>query len=133
MVSFYLFEAEVPEPARVSLLNILCFVNSFQKMFPSALSVLGSPGPDGRGQGSNLHENLPWTGGDVGAKFHPDRCRGLDFQWPSTYQQRDKHLYAHFYTMIIFRKFANTSSPYHVCLMQVFQLQTTNYKLIEQP
>jgi len=45
-------------------------------MFPSAFSVLGPPGPGpgpgsgGTGWGSNLHQNLPWTGGDVGAKFH---------------------------------------------------------------
>jgi len=49
---------------------LLC--KQFSKMFPSAFSVLGPPGPGGRGQGSNLHQNLPWTGGDVGAKFYPD-------------------------------------------------------------
>jgi len=49
----------------------------FSKMCPSAISILGPPGPGGRG--SNLHQNLPWTGGDICAKFHYDRCRGLDF------------------------------------------------------
>jgi len=48
-------------------------------MCPSAFSVLGPPGPGGWGRGSYLHQNLPWTGGDVRAKFHQDWCRGLDF------------------------------------------------------
>jgi len=33
----------------------------------------------GEGKGSYWHENLPWTGGDVCAKFHQDQFRGLDF------------------------------------------------------
>jgi len=48
-------------------------------MFSSAFSVLGPPRPRGEGEGSNLHQNLSWTGGDVGAKFHQDQFRGLDF------------------------------------------------------
>jgi len=44
-----------------------------------------------------LHQNLPWTSGDVRAKFHQDWCRGLDSHQPSTYQQTNKHLYVHFY------------------------------------
>jgi len=36
-------------------------------MCPSALSVLGLQA-QGEG-GSNLHQNIPWTGGDVHANF----------------------------------------------------------------
>jgi len=43
----------------------------------SALSVLGPPGPGPGGWGSNLHQNLPWTGGNLHAKFHQDRCAGV--------------------------------------------------------
>jgi len=38
-----------------------------------AFRVSGPPGQDwGGGRGSNLHQNLPWTGGDVCAKSHQD-------------------------------------------------------------
>jgi len=37
-------------------------------MCPPAFSVLGPPDP--RGRGSNLFQNLSWTGVDVGTKFH---------------------------------------------------------------
>jgi len=43
----------------------------------SAYRVSGSPRLKGRG--SNLHQNLLWTSGDVIAKFQKDRCRGLNF------------------------------------------------------
>jgi len=46
-------------------------------MCPSAYRVSGLSGS--RGEGGHLHQNLPWTGGDVLAKFHKDRCMGLDF------------------------------------------------------
>jgi len=48
---------------------------------PSGFRVSGPPGPGvgGEGDGSNLHQNLPWTGKNVCAKFHQDRSRGLDF------------------------------------------------------
>jgi len=41
-------------------------------MCPSAFSILGPPCPGGRGrgQGSNQHQNLPWTGGVDRAKFY---------------------------------------------------------------
>jgi len=51
-------------------------------MCPSAFRVSSPRGPGAQGVrewGSNLGQNLPWTGGDVCAKFHHDRCRGLDF------------------------------------------------------
>jgi len=49
-------------------------------MCSSALRVSSPPDAQGvRGRGSNLDQNLPWTGGDVCAKIHQDRCRGLDF------------------------------------------------------
>jgi len=62
------------QPAKHILLH-----KEFPKMSPSAFSILGPPGPGGQGRGSNLDQNLPWTGGDVCAKFHQDRCRGLEF------------------------------------------------------
>jgi len=49
-----------------------------EHLCPSGFRVSGPPGP-GVGGGSNLHRNLPWTGGDVRAKFHQDWYRGLDF------------------------------------------------------
>jgi len=72
--------AEVPGAARVNLQPVehLLFCNQFTNMCPSAFSILGPPGPRGRGWWSNLHQNLPWTGGDMLVKFHHDRCRGLD-------------------------------------------------------
>jgi len=45
-------------------------------MCPSALSILG---PGGEGAGVKPGPKLTWTGGDVRAKFHQGRCRGLDF------------------------------------------------------
>jgi len=55
-------------------------------MCPSAFRISSPPGPGWRGRGSNLHQNLPWTGGDVCAKFHHYRCRGLDFHIPTDKQ-----------------------------------------------
>jgi len=74
--------AEVPGAARVNYqpAERILFCKQFSKMCPSTLSILAPPGPgEGGRRGSNLHQNLPWTDGDVPAKFYPDRCRGLDF------------------------------------------------------
>jgi len=69
---------EVPGSARVNLQPVehLLFCKQFSKMFPSAFSILG---PGGRGQESNLNQNLPWTVRDKYAKFHQDWYWGLDF------------------------------------------------------
>jgi len=85
MLSILFYQlAEVPSAARVNLqpAEHHWFCKQFSKMCPSAFRVSVPQGPDGgggRGQGSNLHQNLPWTGGDVCAKFHQAWCRGLDF------------------------------------------------------
>jgi len=69
-------------------------------MCPSAYRVSGPPKAQGGELAeSNLHQNLPWTGGDVPAKFHQDPCRGLDFHWPSTYQHLYPHLYIYIYIL----------------------------------
>jgi len=57
----------------------LLFCKQVSKMSASDLNILGPPGPGREGAGSNLCKNLPWTGGDVCAKFPEVRCRGLDF------------------------------------------------------
>jgi len=59
-------------------------------MCPSAFRVSSPQAQGGVGGGSNLHQNLSWTSGDVRGKFHQDRCRGMDFHQPSTYQQANK-------------------------------------------
>jgi len=84
LISFILKLAEIPGAALVNLQPVehLLFCKQFSNMCPSAFSILGPPGPGGeggRGQGSNMHQNLPWTGGDMLVKFHHVRCRGLDF------------------------------------------------------
>jgi len=81
--------AEVPGVAWVSLRHAECllFCKQFSNMRPSALEV--------RGPGSKLHQNLPWTGGDVRAKFNQNLCRGMDFHLPITCQQTDKQTYVH--------------------------------------
>jgi len=48
------------------------------------------------GEGSNLY-----PGGDMRAKFQQDQCRGLNFHWPSSYQQtnidRQTNICAHIF------------------------------------
>jgi len=57
-------------------------------MCPSAIRVLGRPMSSGvRRPGSKLYQNLPWTGGDMRAKFYQDPRRSLDCHKPSIYQQ----------------------------------------------
>jgi len=90
LTNIYLL-SEVPGAAQVNsqpALNMFYFVNSFQKC---ALQLLEFQAPRFSWPRSKLHQNLPWTGGDVSAKFHQDRCRGLDFHLPSTYQPTKKH------------------------------------------
>jgi len=90
--------AEVPGAARVNLqpAGQLLFCKQF-----SAFSFLGPPGPGGRGQESNQHQNLPWTGGDMRAKFHHDRCRKfpLAIHIP-TDRQTDKQTSVHLFLNI---------------------------------
>jgi len=84
--------AEVPGAARVNLKpaeHLLLCKHFFGFQAPQAQMW--------EGWGSNLHQNLPWTGGGMRAKFHQDLCRGLDFCLPSTYQQTNRDLYAHLY------------------------------------
>jgi len=60
--------AEVPGAAQVDLQPAvhLLFCIQFSKMSPSAFSVIGPPGPGGRGPGSKLHQNLPCQDSDAG-------------------------------------------------------------------
>jgi len=49
-------------------------------MWASAFIVSGPTGLGGlRGRGSKLRQNLPWTVGDVLAKFYQDPFKGVDF------------------------------------------------------
>jgi len=51
-------------------------------MCPSAFRVSGPLAQGGEGAGVNTSLKpsfLPWTGGDMRAKFYQDPCRGLDF------------------------------------------------------
>jgi len=48
-------------------------------MCPSAFRVSSPPGPGGEGVGIKPGPKPPWKCGDVWAKFHQERCRGLDF------------------------------------------------------
>jgi len=96
---FIIVLAELPGATWVNLqpAEHLLFGKQFSKICPSAYSVLGHQVQGVRGRGSNLHQNVPWTGGDMHAKFHEDLCRGLDFHYRSAYQQTNRHLYAHLY------------------------------------
>jgi len=71
--NYIAYLAEVPGTAWVNM-------QPAEHLYSSGfrVSALLGPGVGGVG-GSNLHQNLPWTGGDVRGKFHQDRCRGLDF------------------------------------------------------
>jgi len=71
-IVFILLLAEVPGAARVNM-------QPAEHLCPSGFRVSGPPGPGVLGGVSNLHQNLPWTGRNVLAKFHQDQCRGLDF------------------------------------------------------
>jgi len=53
----------------------LLFCKQFLTLFPSAFRV--SEGQAQGGAGSKLHQNLPWTGEDVRAKFCQDWCRDV--------------------------------------------------------
>jgi len=70
-------------------------------MCPSAFTVSGSPGSEGMGPRSKLHRNLPWTGGDVCAKFYQDLYKGIDFHQPSTHQQTKKRTPVHTFLYIL--------------------------------
>jgi len=69
------FCGNIISPAEIA--GLICNLLSILKMCPSAFRV-SSPQTQ-RGRGSNQHQNLPWTHGDVRGKFHQDSCRGLDF------------------------------------------------------
>jgi len=85
--SLYFKLAEVPGAAWVNM-------QPAEHLCPSGFRDSG-PQAQGWEGGSNLHQNLPWTGRNVRVKFHQDRCRGLDFHLPSTYQQTDKQTSVH--------------------------------------
>jgi len=63
--------AEVPCSSQVNLqpAEHLCFVNSFQKCVFQLIRFQAHQAQAGEGAGANLHQNLPWTCGDVLAKF----------------------------------------------------------------
>jgi len=75
-------------------------------MYPSACRVSIPQTQVGEGQGLYWHQNLPWTGGDVCAKFYQDQCRLQGFGFPlalhiPTDRQTNKHLYAHLYKIVM--------------------------------
>jgi len=64
------------------------------------------PGPGGRGQGSNLHQNLPWTGRDVRGKFHQDRC-GVWISTNPPHTNRHTNIFTPIFIFIIFPNLQN--------------------------
>jgi len=91
--------AEVPSGLICNLLNIICFVNSFQKC---VLQLLGFQVPEAQtgGGGGGWDKTCTKTSlGHVG--MCAQNCRGLDFQQPSSYQQTNRqiniNLFTHFY------------------------------------
>jgi len=66
-------------------------------MCPSAFRVSSPPGPGGEGAGSNLHQNLPGTGGGEENLIKIGAGVWISVSPPHTNRQTDKHLYAHFY------------------------------------
>jgi len=67
--------AEVPGASRVDLQP----ADHLKKCVLQLLGFQVNEAQGVRGRGSNLDQNLPWTGGCVCAKFHQDGCSGLDF------------------------------------------------------
>jgi len=69
-----------------------------------SLSLKGFKPPQAQGEGGRGKTCTKTFLGQVGM-FHRDRCRGLDFHWPSTYQQTNKQtsvcsfIYIYFHEM----------------------------------
>jgi len=117
-------EAEVPGAARVNLqlAELLLFCKQFSKMCPSAFRVSG-PQSQGwsRGPRLKLHQNLPWTGGDVHAKYYQDLSSGLDFHLPSMYQQTYTHIYIFILAEVLGPARVNLQPAEILCFVNSFQ------------
>jgi len=86
-----------------ALPRLICNLLSILKMCPSAFRVSSPLGPGEQGRGSNLHQNLPWTGGlqnfiKIAAGVW------ISITPPHTNRRTNKHLYVHLY---IYRLYHN--------------------------